>query len=59
MNLPRVRTVIDKEWAEVFKNKLVLFPVGFLPILFTVLPLGIIYATSRSPQRMRARPRTT
>lgn len=47
MNLPRIRTVIDKEWAEVFKNKLVLFTVGFLPLIFTALPLGIIYATSR------------
>ncbi|MCC7361809.1 MAG: ABC transporter permease subunit [Anaerolineales bacterium] len=48
MNLPRVRTVIDKEWAEVFKNKLVLFTVGFLPLIFTALPLGIFYVTSHS-----------
>jgi ABC-2 type transport system permease protein len=48
MNLPRIQTVIDKEWAEVFKNKLVLFTVGFLPLVFTLLPLGIFYATSRT-----------
>lgn len=45
MNLPRIQTVIDKEWAEVFKNRLVLFTVGFLPLLLTLLPLGIMYAT--------------
>jgi ABC-2 type transport system permease protein len=41
----RIQTIIDKEWAEVFKNRLVLFTVGFLPLLFTALPLGILYAT--------------
>ena len=45
MNLLRLQTIIDKEWAEVFKNKLVLFTVGFLPIIFTLLPLGILYVT--------------
>lgn len=45
MNRLRIQTIIDKEWAEVFKNKLVLFTVGFLPIIFTLLPLGILYAT--------------
>ncbi len=46
MNWQRVRTIIDKEWAEVFKNRLVLFTVGLMPLLFTVMPLGILYATS-------------
>src|SRR5262249_4481287 len=41
----RIRTVIDKEWAEVFKNRLVLFTVAFLPIVFTVLPLGVLAGT--------------
>src|SRR5258708_7031931 len=45
MNLQRVRTIIDKEWAEVFKTRLVLFTVAFIPILFTVLPLGVLYGT--------------
>src|SRR5690349_21725657 len=47
MNLPRIRTVIDKEWAEVFKNRLVLFMVGFLPLILTRLPLGIVYTATR------------
>jgi ABC-2 type transport system permease protein len=45
MNTLRVRTVIGKEWAEVFKNRLVLFTVGLLPLLFTALPLIVLYST--------------
>lgn len=43
MNMHRVRTIIDKEWAEVFKNRVVLFTVGFLPLIMTALPLVILY----------------
>ena len=45
MNTQRIRTIIDKEWAEVFKNRLVLFTIAFLPIIFTLLPLGVLYGT--------------
>jgi ABC-2 type transport system permease protein len=44
MNALRVRTIIDKEWAEVFKNRFVLFTVAFLPLVFTALPIGMLYA---------------
>jgi ABC-2 type transport system permease protein len=44
MNFQRIRTIIDKEWAEVFKNRLVLFTVAFLPIVFTALPLVVLYS---------------
>jgi ABC-2 type transport system permease protein len=36
--------IARKEWAEVFKNRFVLFTVAFLPLIFTALPL-IILAT--------------
>jgi ABC-2 type transport system permease protein len=49
MNITRIRTIVEKEWAEVFKNKLVLFTVGFLPLVFTALPLGILYASRVDP----------
>ncbi|HEY4689819.1 MAG TPA: ABC transporter permease subunit [Anaerolineae bacterium] len=42
----RIRTLIDKEWNEVFKNKLVLFTVLLLPLVFAVLPL-VQLATTR------------
>jgi ABC-2 type transport system permease protein len=32
-------TIIAKEWSEVFKNRLVLFTVVFMPLLFVALPL--------------------
>lgn len=42
--MDKIKTIIDKEWAEVFKNKLVLFSVAFLPLLLTALPLITLYA---------------
>ncbi len=43
----RIRTIIDKEWAEVFKNRVVLLTVGIMPVVFTILPL-IILATMQN-----------
>lgn len=37
--MEKVNTIIMKEWAEVFKNRLVLFSVAFLPLLFIALPI--------------------
>jgi len=37
--MERVRTLVDKEWAEAFKNKMVLGTLVFMPILFMILPL--------------------
>ena len=36
----KIRTIIRKEWAEVFKNRMVIFTVAFLPLLMTAIPLG-------------------
>jgi len=41
----KIKTIILKEWAEVFRNRLVVFTVAFLPLLLTVIPLGILYTT--------------
>jgi ABC-2 type transport system permease protein len=46
--MKKIQTIIRKEWSEVFKNKMVLFTVAFLPLLLTAIPLGIIYATKSS-----------
>jgi ABC-2 type transport system permease protein len=40
----KIKTIVRKEWAEVFKNRLVLFTVAFLPLIMTALPLGILFA---------------
>jgi len=37
-----IRTIIDKEWAEVFKNRMVIFTIVLMPLLFTALPLVML-----------------
>lgn len=46
--MTKIKIIIGKEWAEVFKNRFVLFTVAFLPLILTALPLGILYATGSS-----------
>jgi ABC-2 type transport system permease protein len=41
--MQKIKTIIRKEWAEVFKNRMVLFTVAFLPLIMTALPLIIMY----------------
>lgn len=48
MNTARVMTIIDKEWAEVFKNKMVLGTIVFMPLLFTLMPLVMLYFTGQA-----------
>jgi ABC-2 type transport system permease protein len=37
--MERIRTLIDKEWAEAFKNRMVLGTVVGLPLIFMLIPL--------------------
>jgi ABC-2 type transport system permease protein len=46
--LNRSWIIVRKEWAEVFKNRFVLFTVAFLPIILTAIPLIILYASGES-----------
>ncbi len=41
--MKKIRTIANKEWAEVFKNRFVLFTVAFLPLIMTALPLIVLY----------------
>jgi len=45
--MKHIRTIINKEWAEVFKNRMVVFTMSFMPLIFTILPLVILFITSR------------
>ena len=47
----KVWVIARKEWAEVFKNRFVLFTVVFLPLIMTALPLVILYSMG-SPDEM-------
>ncbi len=49
INFKRVRTIIDKEWAEVFKNRVVLFTIVLMPVLFTALPIVMLSVTAGTP----------
>ena len=46
--MKKVKTIIRKEWAEVFKNRMVVFSVLFMPLLFTALPLILLFATNKA-----------
>lgn len=46
--MQKIWILVRKEWAEVFRNRFVFFTTAFLPLLFTALPLIILYATRSS-----------
>lgn len=48
MILHHIRTIVDKEWAEIFKNRMVIFTIVLLPLLFTALPLVMLSAMGPS-----------
>ncbi len=48
-NYLRVKTIITKEWAEIFKNRAVLFTIILMPLLFTLLPLGMLFFFGSNP----------
>lgn len=37
--MDKIKTIIRKDWAEIFKNRMVLFTVVFTPLMMTALPL--------------------
>lgn len=61
--MKKIKTILLKEWAEVFKNRVVVLTTAFLPLFFAVLPLIILTATQdlgtagamdEVPEQMRA-----
>ena len=38
--MKKIKTILIKEWMEVFKNKMVIFTVAFLPLMMVAIPLG-------------------
>ncbi|MBN1659025.1 MAG: ABC transporter permease subunit [Anaerolineae bacterium] len=48
--LDRIRTIIDKEWHQVFKNKLVLIVAIVLPLTFVALPLWTLSLLDDTPE---------
>ena len=46
MNTTSIVTIVRKEWAEMYRNSMVLSTIIFMPLLFTALPLVILGAGS-------------
>jgi len=46
--MQKIWILVRKEWTEVFRNRFVFFTTAFLPLLFTALPLIILYAAGSS-----------
>lgn len=42
--MKKIFVLIYKEWSEVFKNKMVLFSVSFMPLIFCIIPLAILFS---------------
>lgn len=42
--MKKVWVLVRKEWSEVFRNKLVIFSVSFLPLIFSAIPLLLLYS---------------
>lgn len=42
--MTKIWEIVRKEWGEVFKNRFVLFAVAFMPLLFTAIPLVMLYS---------------
>jgi len=40
--MKHIRTIIKKEWAEVFKNRTVFYTTLLLPLIFVTLPLVML-----------------
>jgi ABC-2 type transport system permease protein len=54
--MEKIKTIIGKEWAEVFKNKLVLFTVAFLPLILVAMPLIMLPIMSGDAEGMDEMP---
>jgi ABC-2 type transport system permease protein len=52
--MKHIATIINKEWSEVFKNRMVLFTMIFMPLIFTVLPLVMLYVTGMGMDEMNS-----
>jgi len=42
--MKKVWVIVRKEWQEVFRHRIVLFSVAFLPLIFSTIPILALYA---------------
>ena len=61
MSIEKIKTIIRKEWADVFKHRLVLLSMLFIPLAFTTVPVSALMVTGAAQigeVGRRERPRT-
>jgi ABC-2 type transport system permease protein len=46
--MKKIKTIVIKEWMEVFKNRMVIFTIAFLPLIMVAIPLAMLYSTRGS-----------
>jgi len=52
--MKKIKTILVKEWMEVFKNKMVIFTVVLLPLLMVTIPLAMLYSTRGTASALTA-----
>lgn len=41
--MKKIWSIVRKEWSEVFRHRLVLFSVAFMPLVFSAIPLAMLW----------------
>ncbi|MGI6250180.1 MAG: ABC transporter permease subunit [Anaerolineaceae bacterium] len=44
--MKHIRTIIDKEWSEMFRNRMVILSMSLMPMLLAIMPLVMLRATA-------------
>ena len=44
-----VRTIVQKEWADTLRNKLILYVIIFVPVVMTAIPIILLFIMGRVP----------
>lgn len=44
-----VRTIMQKEWADTLRNRLILYVIIFVPVVMTALPIVFLFVMGRAP----------
>src|SRR5690242_11701168 len=50
LNTYRIMLILRKEWKEITQQRTLVLSLIFLPLLFTLIPLGVVYFGGRAPE---------
>lgn len=52
--MQKIVTIISKEWMEIFKNRIIVFTVLFLPMVMAIIPLVVLFNAGGSESAFAA-----